>query len=666
MAEQNQQPEKRGRGRPRKHPLPEGYVPPPPKPKKTKTVPVEDLDSQRAAEPEPEPEPEPARVTASGRPARRTTRITDYAKIVNFTVAGDDEDENTIIGTKIREDADEDAEFEIGNEPELADEEGDDDLEVFESESDSGKTDINKDNEALNKSKKSKPKSAKRASTSVPAPNSRRTKESMEGKMELYFGHKSSLLVEAIEYRNNWVNELTSIRTHMLHEAFLSLEVSDFDLRQTTTIVDEEYAQSYLPGGRSSLNVDIGVDQKDFQEFRLNRLDVKRLEDVTDGHRKGYLIHSGGYVTSSEWAPLPHSEVQYLAISAAEADNLKLSLFESAEYKSSITIWQLNTTTGEFKLYSVLLHSWGVAWSLQWCPFDTRGLNLVGIVAAAFQDGKIRAIEVHANPISGPAYVKIERPTREWRLPGTMPSAVKWIDSQNLAVGTTAGFVTIFDLHADGPVVSSPVSHSAILSLQSLAPKYPYMVVVTTADGYARVLDYRDPRSCWASSSRAKGFSTVSAFIPGLNAVAVVEDGTQTKLKAVLSLSSETVFTHRDASVTCMASGQCHPFVAVGYADGSVVYGNSVARLLTNRKHVYRNWPQIRLWQLEYSEKADKYRFVDNIVAEEINSAIRASYRIFPSNIAITSLSWCSRKESGGWIAAGTANGMLRIENLAV
>ncbi|KAK9484075.1 hypothetical protein V1527DRAFT_471029 [Lipomyces starkeyi] len=736
---QLEQPIKRGRGRPRKHPRPPGYVSPVRKltPSKSRG---ENASPNTSARVEPE-----EIVTSSGGSARSSRRNVDYAKLENIEIPSDSDDDagesaKSLTPTSgqftrrrgrppkdprkgpirpskaksnvvyIEDDGDDEDVEEVDNEDdeyvgdeEPQEEEDDDDVDaddIIEEDDDEPEYDFEEEDDTpkrrktarMQKSERKNAKKLKMAPGSLGGKATRKTKDSVEGRMALFFGNRNTPLMEGIEYRNKWINELTVLRQELLEDPiFPPADEYQIDLSlQKLVTADEEKVRLFLPPREQELIFEIGMNEP-LQKYSIKVNQSASLRDLTDGKREGFLLHTGGYVTGCQWAPLRDSNVHYLAASiVSKIDEYAVSMFDRTAYDSVIQIWRMDLdqpTSSPARLALCLLHSWGTPWSLRWCPkAKSQGDRTIGCLAAAFQDGKVRVISVPVVNSWDLQYLTIDTPAKEIMLPGMSITCVTWMTPHVVAVGCTNGFLATFDLsvvdeadddeqpppriniHAS-PVFCSPVHQSAILTLESGAPNYPHILTTTSADGYTRTLDTRDPRSSRAAAYRTKGYSPATTYVPSLNALISVEDSILTKITPILNLLTDIIFTRHEASVMCIASGKCHPFTATGGADGVVTIANPIARSLVGKKLTYKDWPQTRLFKLEYSELERKFRFVEGYKVDVIgfnSKGGKGGYLIYPETVCVTSLSWNWRKETGGWIASGFANGLVRIENFCV
>ncbi|KAK9375433.1 uncharacterized protein V1513DRAFT_442928 [Lipomyces chichibuensis] len=738
---QLEQPIKRGRGRPRKYPRPLDYVSPVRKLTPSKST-FESASSYTSARIAPE-----EIVTSSGRSARSSRRNVDYAKLGNIEISSESDDD-AVESTKsltptigqftrrrgrppkdptkgprrpskpksdvvyiegdddddedVEEVDDEDDEYVADKEPQEEDDDADADN-IIEGEDDESEYDLEEEDETpkrrktarIQKSERKTAKKSKMALTFGGGKATRKTKDSVEGRMALFFGNRNAPLMEGIEYRNKWVNELSGLRQELLEDSiFPPADENQIDLSlQKLETAEEEKVRFFLPPREQELVFEIGMNEP-LPKYSIKANESASLRDLTDGKREGFLLHTGGYVTGCQWAPLRDSNTQYVAVSiVSKIDEYAVSMFDRTAYDSVIQIWRMDLgqpTSSPARLALCLLHSWGTPWSLRWCPeAKSQSDSTIGCLAAAFQDGKVRVISVPVVNSLDVQYLTIDAPAKEITLPGMSITCVTWMTPHVVAVGCTNGFLATFDLsvvdelddddddddqpppinvHAS-PVFCSPVHQSAILTLESAAPNYPHILTTTSADGYTRTLDTRDPRSSRAAAYRTKGYSSATTYVPSLNALITVEDSILTKITPILNLLTDIIFTRHEASVMCIASGKCHPFTATGGADGVVTVGNPIARSLVGKKLTYKDWPQTRLFKLEYSELERKFRFVEGYKVDVIGfngKGGKGGYLIYPETVCVTSLSWNWRKETGGWIASGFANGLVRIENFCV
>ena len=120
------------------------------------------------------------------------------------------------------------------------------------------------------------------------------------------------------------------------------------------------------------------------------------------------MFFCGGRIQSVAWCPTPveasTSPVeydQYLAVSTfAERDRFRSASLSSFSSKYIIQVWNcgklrhLESPAVAPQLELCIAHEFGRIWSLAWCPSGCYSHSRLGVLAAAFSDGNIRAFSI--------------------------------------------------------------------------------------------------------------------------------------------------------------------------------------------------------------------------------------------------------------------------------
>ncbi|KAK9451984.1 uncharacterized protein V1518DRAFT_410069 [Limtongia smithiae] len=731
------QPVKRGRGRPPKYPRPEGYVPPPKKPSKPKpsVVFIED-DAQEEDSPSSSNAATVER-SATGRPLRGARKNVTYNLLPGEDAEEEDgaeDEEGRLVSETVaqaepvrkrrgrppkalalkrarRADDSEDSDEEFKLDPATEDADNAEDLDIEPDEEDeensvAAGTDSDLEEQLSSPHKKRIIKQSRIAEAILtPRKQIAAGYGSVGGRIDLFWGPNQHDLVEGTRYRNTWVNELTRISASKFDEepaVDVSTERQDTSMqqlegREPNTVLE------YLPDSELVYDLEFVTGQ----DARAGSLLLKTgaavcMGDVTDGKRDGYMIATGGYVGASEWAPLMHSDVQYLAMSVmANPKEMLNPVFKGKPFRSSIQIWSCDLRRGAEsrvpKLALCLLHDWGTANCMKWRPVSPQpgDEDTLGVLAIVSADGGVHIVEV-PRPLEASAevqYVYVTAAARHVYIPGMMIYSMTWSNSHTIAVGTTSGYVGVFDTAAellDGgmdhqlgtnaqtrPILCEPVHYSVIVNIETAGRGLEHLLVTSSVDGYVSVSDMRDARRCRAAAARIMVDKLRVAVVPRMRSLVVATDTLQTKILPIFALTTETMFTQHKGSVTAIAASAYHPFVASGGADGTVMLGNCVARTQVKRQWRYKGWPQLRVINCAVrSAVAEriaggggcgdrKFRFVEEYGIEMPGNTAGTAQWLSPPSVQISTLSWNLRREFGGWLAASMVCGLVRIDNYA-
>ncbi|KAK9474630.1 uncharacterized protein V1510DRAFT_447231 [Dipodascopsis tothii] len=482
--------------------------------------------------------------------------------------------------------------------------------------------------------------------------------ESVQDRMLMYFGNRTSELVRGIDVRDVWVND------HVLRADKMTAPAPPPDSApegsQQTSMLTEEQAQRYMPPTDQELACELGE-----TEFRLAAYGVRTLASLGSA-RDGALLHCGGYVTSAEWTT--DGEAQYLAVAVvSQASEFSAPSLLPMASPGVVQIWRFEGAAGrlgEPTLDVCLLHDWGTPWTVRWCPGGGGG-GRVGVLAGAFQDGRARVVEVRR----GAKYVHVDQPLRTLELPGVAITSVAWCSAGAVAVGCANGMVATFNVAAPdaAPTACEPVHFSYVFAVAAARPNFAHFVCSTAADGNTAIVDTRDTR-CAVFTPRTKSYAQVCAWSPHVQSLIALEDPVTTKASALRKASTGVSVTRHQATVMSLATTECHPFLLSGAADGKVKMGNLVSRCLVSKRQVYKDWFQVQLFALSYSEKSGTYRFTESYAAEAVTGGGDAALRdqlVFPETVCVSAVAWCTDPAYGGWYAAGMANGLLRVEDAA-
>ncbi|KAK9461788.1 uncharacterized protein V1516DRAFT_616588, partial [Lipomyces oligophaga] len=502
----------------------------------------------------------------------------------------------------------------------------------------------------------------------------------IESTLTTFYGSQTSELVRAVDVRNRWVNYPGNLLISNCENAKFPEFKGWLDTHlQVLKQVDVDNSTPELPNGEP-IDIEIGPANS------LDRKLIGKFETIntTTKSRQSHIINVGGYPASCEWAPLTDSETQYLAVAVmTNSEEISMPIFQPRPSPSVIQIWSSNLdSTDEPKLVTCLLHKWGTPTNLKWSPVEKgRTEAVIGTLGAVFNDGTVKLVEVPRSMGSKTEYFRVEAPARVLSLPGMGIHSLAWIDSGQIAVGSTTGFIAVFDL-LDGlqeedsetslltsPKFCEPVHESVVIAMTSCGPDLPYFIASTSMDGYTRAIDVRDARLCRSSKSREQWFSPSISFNVHLRAITMACDIVGTEACGVLSMTGSVAMSRHEGSVSVTSSSLCHGFSASGAADGSVVLVNIVGKSFTPPKSRSKGWPQIETIKLELSSTCDgkrpRYRIMDRfkVNTESAKRAKASSVIIYPASVCVTSISWNSKKSFAGWYAACFANGLVKLDN---
>jgi transcription factor C subunit 6 len=474
--------------------------------------------------------------------------------------------------------------------------------------------------------------------------------------------------------------------------------------------------------------------------------------------RRGWVINLGSKIQDSQWAPVEEGSTQYLAVAVEQKppsarqhkplENPDAPAFSAtAKFPASIQIWSFQSIKNGLldqtippRLEVVVCTDWGAPKQLRWCPFavtdstaeDAEATHL-GLLATRWSDGKVRILDIsYANPdpnSSEPHFINYSRSAFEVEIPNTVPTCIHWLSGTSLAVATAAGTLSVWTLtrpgvfppsdksleerHNPRPWLHEQIADTFILTLTSGFPSRPQFISITTADGYARLVDLRAPVADTANTSRGRIFAIAQAWHEHTQSFIMPDEVLQLRSNTIRRYYSNIHNIRSDAQIVFCATSPMHPCVLVGCADGRVSASNPIARVLN-----YKEIPWQQTWfKHEWRPSVDKlalkvkgheeqnttqkggssnqppstvspevlsqplarmtegYRVQKNVLqptkpgqsAQSVHTKdFIKPITIFEEPSCVTTLAWNPNLKFGTWAVAGLGDGLLRVEDLGV
>ncbi|EPY54259.1 transcription factor tfiiic complex subunit sfc6 [Schizosaccharomyces cryophilus OY26] len=380
--------------------------------------------------------------------------------------------------------------------------------------------------------------------------------------------------------------------------------------------------------------------------------------------KKEFLVNTGIHLTSLSWLPTKE-KVQYVAAGGLlGTGELAESIFTSTSGRNQIQIWKL-VDERELSLHCTLWHDWGSNYQLQWSPCYIMEKDILGYLGIVASDGKLRVVSVPSEISHKNVFINEAEYTLQ--LPHCLISCFAWVSTETefpkqLLVGCSNGYIALWDIvnSLDGPLFYIPIHDSYIHAITQCSNEFRTMFVTAAYDCYTRIIDIRNPEFENKALSHKRD---ICYAITWSNLLQSVISSTESQLVVIESIRGLTtqILDERHGSVMCLGTSKLHPFVAIGSSDGIVTVVNPFRLLGFSHKHRANVH---RISQLEYSEKQQKFRFLNNFRPGLMKSRKRDMY-IFPWQIQINSLEWNPNYSYGGWLASGMACGLLRLEDLS-
>ncbi|KAF4550852.1 Hypothetical protein D9617_15g042030 [Elsinoe fawcettii] len=379
------------------------------------------------------------------------------------------------------------------------------------------------------------------------------------------------------------------------------------------------------------------------------------------------------------------------------------------------------------QLRQVICADFGDIRQLKWCHFPRKyeeeniaGKRL-GLLAGVWADGHIRVIDVHLSAAtSGTQYLHLDSVAFAAIPDGEVFSAVCWVSAHALIGSTSKGGMGLFSLPTSlgsspaTPLVSSILQSTYITAITTCYPSRPHILVSTSLSGYISMTDLsrvttstRINPSNTIFSPRARIARQVIEWHDWSQMVLTIDDNQTLQGLPLRRFFGYSGMVRYKSSVLSLAASECHPFIAGAQISGDVSTTNIMRRVFNSKEilslgrwfqHTWRRTvsPQLKLPGNESLEATTNgsnesqgrdqttmatdtkdrgmTRFVEGFKAETTlifklqvskdPNALGLFTTIHEAQTAVTQVAWNPNLCCGGWIAAGTATGLLRVEDL--
>lgn len=453
------------------------------------------------------------------------------------------------------------------------------------------------------------------------------------------------------------------------------------------------------------------------------QLGQKWTRTLPKDYKTGYLINLGARVQSLDWAPSQLGSKHFLAVAVIperDAAEDAPAFSPQPDYESSIQIWEFTAdATGHIaidvspKLRKVICTSVGDIKSLKWCPVPAQQSAVLGFLAFISGDGAVRVIAVGRTPSDdSTGYVLVEKYAFEARPPNTMCSAITWLSSTRLAVACANGCLGVWDIAESlkspnpnpRPVIYGSLSPSYIIDMTSGWPSHPHMLMTTSMNGYEMITDLSKPSPFTpcetALSHRSRMGQPIIKWNEFIKCALSGEDNHLIRAYPLRRWFGTIGLLKAKSHVSCLAVSPCHPFVLTGTVGGDVLGNNPVRRVADGSKTTLwmQTWFSHEWRRPTEEERSDARRnatdssspaeqtsigrsgltrIVEGFKAEKVtlqnNASIPSSNSmhgkvyttIYEAKTAISAVAWNPNLHVAGWAAAGMADGLLRVEDIA-
>ena len=398
-------------------------------------------------------------------------------------------------------------------------------------------------------------------------------------------------------------------------------------------------------------------------------------------------------------------------------------------YNSSIQIWKFEVNedgsmrvNGSPQLSTVLCTRWSDIKSLEWCPTPTADGD-PKLLATITADGAIRVVEVSlSSSIETTRYQLIENVAFQSRPPNTICTCVTWLGPSRIAAGCANGCIAVWNIdetppdnnpdHVQRPYIYSSISTSYIASIASCYPSHPNMLITNSMTGYTLLTDISRPHTmtpaATTTSQRARVAQTPIHWSDWAQAAVGVDDSFLGKMYPLRRWFTTINICRTKSLATAIAGSPCHPHVLFGTASGEVLSTNPLGRMIKSKAEVWQQTWFAHEWRRPTLNEANATlmpaspesggpltsksippsvvrgiganglsRITEGFKAERVYLAgdehavpnsrdYNMFHTVYEQQSAITSLAWNPNPHVAGWAAAGMADGLLRVEDIAI
>jgi transcription factor C subunit 6 len=268
------------------------------------------------------------------------------------------------------------------------------------------------------------------------------------------------------------------------------------------------------------------------------------------------------------------------------------------------------------------------------------------------------------------------------------------------------------------PVIFSPLSPTYILNVTTCYPSRPNIMISSSMSGHIQMTDLTEVTSkatmtpsATVRASRSRVGRSVLVWHEFAQVILTVDDNFTLIAYPIRRFFRQISFTRYKSSVSCLAYSPVHPFVMAGCVGGEAISNNPLRRAYENKVPIWNQTWFTHEWRQSSTEEhtsigasaddeimADASnesethvtstksktgpatqeisRVLEGFKCKEIklfntedafthreNGAVYST--VYDLKTSIKSMSWNPNLHVGGWIAAGIANGLVRVEDVA-
>lgn len=353
----------------------------------------------------------------------------------------------------------------------------------------------------------------------------------------------------------------------------------------------------------------------------------------------------------------------------------------------------------------------------------------LGLLAGIWGDGIVRVLDVPLPDNSADTkYLAIDQAAFFSKPPETVCTCITWLSASRLAAGCANGHVAIWDISEAldstpgqnaRPKLYISISTSYVLAITSGWPSHSDFLMTSSMSGFVTLTDLSHPHPSSPAATILSQRTRIGQYTLAWNeytqcALSVDENYC---IRAYMPRRWYSVVTlgRYKSIATCLATSSCHPFVLAGTAGGDVVGVNPLRKVCDTKPTAWTQTWFSHEWRRP-DTPADKHGDGGNLSSdfntelegtdlEPFDQSPAACAKRLPSGLAritegfkiernvlhvrkedktkrniksvmavtmfeeetaVAALSWNPNLHVGGWAAAGMADGLVRVENIAV
>ena len=269
------------------------------------------------------------------------------------------------------------------------------------------------------------------------------------------------------------------------------------------------------------------------------------------------------------------------------------------------------------------------------------------------------------------------------------------------------------------PVIFTPLSPTYILNVTTCYPSRPNIMISSSMSGHIQMTDLTEMTSkatmtpaATVRASRSRVGRSVLVWHEFAQVVLTVDDNFTLIAFPIRRFFRQISFTRYKSSVACLAHSPVHPFVMAGCVGGEAISNNPLRRAYENKVPIWNQTWFTHEWRESSTKESTAVgasdseqvmvntsiesgedhvtstesragpapqeisRVLEGFKCKEIklfntedafthreNGAVYST--VYDLKTSIKSMSWNPNLHVGGWIAAGIANGLVRVEDVA-